>query len=225
MSRVLVTALTTAINTTDITVGGGENSKTIQIRRDSVKVEFSVTDETFEPPRPVENATVNIQTGGTLPTLNDGLATTSVAVNREYCVTVTKEGYDSVSETVRVRNQPTRVDFSIRRTDNLSDTAANDRIVGGESTRITVTDEYGERVAGAAVTVGGSEAGQTDERGQRRVQIDAAGDATIDVSDGDLSTSTTVEGFDPDATPIETPTETATSTETPGGNGPGSASW
>jgi PGF-CTERM protein len=214
-------------NTTDITVGERENDRTVQIRRGSAEVEFSVTDETFKPPRPIENATVDIRNGATLPTLNNGLATTSVAVNREYRVTVTKKGYDSVTETVRVRDQPTRVDVPIRRTDNLSVTAANDRVVIGESTQITVTDEYGERVAGATVTVDGSEIGQTDENGQFRVEIDTAGNTTIGVSDGDLSTSTAVEGFDPDATPSESPTVTPTATATvtptatPGGNGPG----
>lgn len=216
-------------NGTSITVGAGENNKTVQIRRGSAEVAFRVTDDTFATPRPLENATVNIRGGASLPTLSNGLATTSVAVNRQYQVTVTKNGYDSVTRTLGVGEQPANLNVSIRRTEAISVTAANERVVVGESTQVTVTDEYGERVAGATVSVDGSEIGTTDGDGMLTVPIETAGNVTINVADGSLSASTTVESIDPDATPAATPTatatvtatETANATETPGGSGPG----
>jgi PGF-CTERM protein len=101
-------------------------------------------------------------------------------------------------------------------------------VVVGESTQVTVTDEYGEPVSNATVRIGDSEIGQTDADGRLTVPIDSPGNVTITVADGSLSASTTVESFDPDATPEPTATETATATatetaatETPGEDGPG----
>lgn len=215
-------------NGTGLTIDGPTVNRTIQLRRGSAEVEFRVTDDTFATPRPIENATVNIRGGASLPTLSNGLATTSVPVNRDYQVTVSKDGYNSVTRTLRVGEQPVVLNLSIRRTEAVSVTAANDRVVVGESTQVTVTDEYGEPVSNATVRVGDSEIGQTDANGRLTVPIDSPGNVTITVADGSLSASTTVESFDPDATPEPTATETATATatetaatETPGEDGPG----
>jgi PGF-CTERM protein len=218
-------------NRTDIAIDGSTANKTVQIRRGSAEVSFRVTDDTFAEPRPLENATVNIRGGASLPTLSNGFASTSVAVNREYQVTVSKDGYTSVTRTLQVEERPVNLNVSIRRSEAISVRAANDRVVVGESTQVTVTDEYGEAVAGATVSTGGSEIGTTDANGQLTVPLDTAGNATINVSNGSLSASTTVEVFDPDATPeptatatataTETATETSAATETPGDSGPG----
>lgn len=213
-------------NTTDITVGPGTNNKTVQIRRDSVPVEFRVTDDTFATPRPIENATVNIQGGASLPTLTNGFASTSVPVNRDYTVTVSKDGYDSVTRSLEVDEEATSLNVSIRRTEAISVTAANDRVVVGESTSVTVTDEYGERVSGATVSVNGSTVGETNANGQATVPIESTGSTSITVETNGLSASTVVEGVQPaqEATPTVTATVTATettATPTPGEDGPG----
>lgn len=199
-------------NDTGITIGPGTNNKTVQIRRDTVEVEFRVTDDQFATPRPIENATVNIQSGASLRTFTNGFASTSLPVNREYTVTVSKDGYDSVTRTLQVGEEATSLNVSIQRTAAISVSADNDRVVVGESTSVTVTDEYGERVSGATVIVNGTEVGQTDANGRATVPIDAAGGATINVRSDGLSAAVVVEGVRP--APDETPTSTATMTET-----------
>ena len=209
-------------NKTSLFIGPGMNNETVQIRRGNVEVQFNVTDDTFETPRPIENATVNIQGGASLPTLSNGFASTTVAVNREYTVTVSKDGYESATRTVQVGETSAMLNVSIRRTDAISVEASNDRVVVGESTQVTVTDEYGERVAGATVSAADSTVGETDANGQLSVPIDSAGNTTITVEANGLSASTVVEGVEAAANPTATATPTnATSTETPGDNGPG----
>jgi PGF-CTERM protein len=211
-------------NKTSLSIGPGTNNKTVQIRRGTVEMQFNVTDDTFATPQPIENATVNIQGGASLPTLSNGFASTTVAVNREYTVTVSKDGYESVTRTIQVGEQRTMLNVSIRRTDAISIEAANDRVVVGESTQVTVTDEYGERVAGATVSAGDSTVGETDANGQLTVPIDAAGNTTITVETDGLSASTVVEGVEPasnEPTATVTQTDTPTTTETPGDSGPG----
>jgi PGF-CTERM protein len=151
-----------------------------------------------------------------------------VPVNRDYEVTVSKDGYVSASRSVSVDERPEQVSFIINREPAIGVDAANDRVVVGESTRLTVTDEYDEPVAGATVSVGGSEVGTTGEDGTYDVEIPEAGNTTVEVRAEGLSDSVTVEGVDPggEATPTATPTATettttATQTETEGGGSPG----
>ncbi len=225
-------------NNTDIIVGEGMNNKTVRLRRGSTEARFIVVDETFDTPRPIENATVDIQGGGTLFTLSNGLATTSVSPNRDYSVTVRKDGYDTVTETLSVGESTARLNVSIERTDAISVSTSNQRVVINESTTVTVTDEYNESVAGATVRVNGTEVGQTGDNGALSVQLGTAGTIPISAVDGDLNASTTVQVFDPNSTDAtatatanatETATvtatastnETETTTETSGESGPG----
>lgn len=220
-------------NETDLTVDG-DVSKTVAIERGNVIVDFTITDETFETPQPVENVTVDIRNDATLVTSSDGTTVTDLAVNREYDITAQKDGYDPVTETLDIGEDPTSLDISIRRTDDINVRASNDRVVVGEPTQITVTDEYGNLVEGATVSIGGTTVGQTDANGQLSVPINSTGNVSIDVEDSGLSASVSVESFQPssnDSTPTATATATvtqtvtstpnATATETPAGTGPG----
>lgn len=70
---------------------------------------------------------------------------------------------------------------------------------------MTVVDEYGVPVTGAAVSVGGSQVGTTDDGGVLNVEVPAAGEQTIEAT----------------ATETATATATAAETTTTGGGGPG----
>jgi len=214
-------------NDTELAITG-DVERTVRIERGAVELSFNVTDDHFDPPRPIESARVQIGDEATLSTLPTGRQGTSVPVNREYEVTITKEGYRSVSRTVAVDEAPVELNVSIQREPAVNVTAANERVVVGESTSVTVTDEYDEPIADASVSVEGSQAGTTDERGALSVEIPGADEQTIEVTVDGLSDTVTVEGIDPGteaatATRTATVTEAATATETTttGGGGPG----
>jgi len=203
-----------------------EKTHTVTVQRADVDATVTVVDDHFDPPRPVEEATVRIPSRGTtLTTGSDGTATLSLPVNRNYDVRVDKDGYDAERIRLGVGEESVSREVAIRRSPALSVESVNRRIVVGESTVVTVTDEYDRLVEGAAVSVGGETVGRTDDQGQLRVPVDEAGEVTIEASDGDTTATVTVEGVDPSAT--ETPggtstaTPTATSTATPGEEGPG----
>ncbi len=211
-------------NRTTVVVGA-DSSRTMVLHRGNVQATFTVQDDHYDDPRPLENATVSIpQTGTTLTTLSGGEATTSVPVNRKLEVTVGKEGYDSVTKTLEVGESDTSMTVSIQRTEAISVAPANERVVVGETTRITVTDEYGTPVEGATVTRNGETVGTTDAEGHLTVPVESAGEVTISASAEGLSASATVEGVDTgggDGTATGTSQTDADATETPGDGGPG----
>lgn len=211
---------------TSIEITRVEKTETISVQRADADVTVSVVDDHFEPARPVENARVRFpDLGRTLTTGSDGMVTGSVPVNQNHRIRVTKDGYDAERASVRVGENPASLEVAIQREPGLNVESVNRRVIVGESTVVTVTDEYNETVEGATVSVGGEEAGTTDQRGQLRVSIEDAGNVTIEASSGDATATTTVEGVDPSATetPTATPTpgESPTPTPTPGESGPG----
>lgn len=216
----------------------GETEKRVTLERGTVSVDFRVVDDNFDEARPVENATVAVpEIGYSSRTFDNGETSTSVRVNREYTAEVSKDEYETVSQQFTVVEEPVSVDIAISRADTLNVQASNNRVVVGESTRITVTDEYGEPVPNAAVRVDGLSASRTDDDGEATVTINSTGNVTVTVSDAGLSESVTVEGVESgsDRTPTPTPesptpspaepTETEAMTadteETAGDNGPG----
>ena len=213
----------------------GDVASSVTIRPGAVQLGFNVTDDHFSPPQPVTDATITIQElGNTLRTLEDGDQTTSVPVNRVYTVEFTKSGYETVTRKVRVREASTVVDVRIQRTPALTLEMANDRVVVGETTRARVTNEYGEPVEGAAVAVGGVQAGTTDDQGHVDVPIDADGNQTVRATQGSLSTTAVVEGIEPGqktspstttttgpTTSTTAPPTTLTTTTATSGGGPG----
>jgi len=209
--------------TIEVDVDREEVSDTIEIERGVVSVQFNVTDDHFEPARPIEDARIEVG-GDSFTTRENGLRSTDLPVNTDYEVRVSKDGYEAVTEEVSVRESDSQVAISIQRTPELVLEVANDRVVVDESTRVTVTNEYDEPVAGATVSVDGTEAGQTDENGEAVVRIVDPGEREITAATGGLSASVTVEGVDPDAedeeTPIDTPQE-PTDTPEPDEEGPG----
>lgn len=226
----------------------GTVNKTVTLRSGTRTVNFRVVDDHFDPAQPIENARIRIsEIGYSSLTFENGETSTSVPVNREYNIQVNKDGYSSAGKRVSIEEESKDVTVRITRADELRVTAANDRVVVGESTRITVRDEYGDPVSNAQVSTGGTTVGQTDANGQLEVSVDTAGNVSIDVADAGETASVTVEGIevgssetptpDPETptpdpeTPTpdpETPTPEDTETPTPedddttaGGNGPG----
>lgn len=206
-------------HTSNVDVGEG-TERQVTIERGTVDVTFAVADDHFDSPRPVDNASIAIDpVGSSLVTLNDGTVTTSIPVNRNYDVTVTRPGYESVTRELRVGESPTELSATIRRTPNLTVRVSNGRVVVGETTRVTVTDEYGDPVQGATVLRNGESVGETDANGEFDVGIESAGEVTIEVRQGGLADSASVEGVQPGG--ADDGNATTADGDTDGGLGPG----
>ena len=197
-----------------------------RIETGSVLVTFDVRDDHFDPARPVENAVISIPSSGvTSPTLADREATTSVPVNTEFEVEITKDGYRTVTQTLDVDEQQTSLSATIQREEAISLTVSNSQVIVGENVTVDVENEYGTVVEGATVTVDGGSVGETNEQGELTFSIQNSGVNTISVESGGLEDSATVEGFSPDeGTPEDTATEVETTEDestTSSGIGPG----
>jgi uncharacterized protein (TIGR03382 family) len=208
-------------NASDLAVTG-DVSRQVAIQQGSATVTFAVTDPHFDPPRPVENATISVGDIGTVRTLGNGEATIQVPVNARTRVSVTKPNYSAVTRRLVVGEDATTLDVSIRRTPALAVRPANDRVVVGESVTVAVTDEYGDAVEGATVQFDGDSVGQTDTDGELSVTIESEGTHRIAASTGNLTAAATVEGVRAatetpslTATPTPTATRTATAADAP----------
>jgi len=202
-----------------LTLGvGAGTERAVSLQRGTVQVTFNVTDDHFEEPRAIRNATIDVQPLGTsLVTLSDGQVTTTLPVNRDYDLTVSKDGYRTAERTLPVTQGDIEYDVAVRRTPSLEVAAANERVVVGETTRVTVTNEYDEPAEGVPLLVEDAEIVRTDADGEADVPIESAGTVTIRAVYQGIESSTTVEGVQADGT--EPATATATSTD--GGIGPG----
>lgn len=174
----------------------GTVNKTVTLRSATRTVNFRVVDSHFDPARPIEDARVRIpDISYSSQTFENGQTSTSVPVNRDYTVQVNKDGYSSVGKRITVEESPVNVSVSISRSNALSMEADNDRVVVGESTDVTVTDEYGDPVPNAQVRVDGQNVGLTDDNGEYEVPIEAAGNVTIEAADAGQTASVTIEGI------------------------------
>ncbi|MFC5133833.1 MULTISPECIES: carboxypeptidase-like regulatory domain-containing protein [Haloferacaceae] len=180
---------------------------TVGIERGTVTLEVRTFDDHFDPPVPIETGAIRVSSavyGGEV-SVTEGTASLNVPVNDAYTVAVVKEGYDASSERVRVRESPVSTNLTARRIPTLSVTPANERVLVGETTRVTVRNAYDEPTAGATVEVDGDAVGETDERGEVDVPISSVGNRTIVARDGDVTSDPvtvegveTVDGADPD---------------------------
>jgi len=199
-------------NRTRLTVDG-DVTRRVEIQQASRLVTFAVVDDHFEEPRAVSDAQITVA-GNTVTTLSDGEATIRLPVNTDYDVEVTKDGYETVSRSLTVRESTVQQNVSIQRTDSISAEPDQSQVVVGQSVRVTVTDEYGAAVENASIAVGDDTVGQTDESGEVAVPVNSAGETVIEATSGALGATVTVEGVDPNAD-AETTTagDTATTTE------------
>jgi hypothetical protein len=213
-------------NSTAVTLDGAVN-RTITLREADRQLTVRVVDDKFDPPRTLSEATVEIEGVATLTTGSNGQRGTTVAVNTDYEMTATKDGYESVTRTVSVVESAESVTLAVQREEAISVAVTAQRVLLGETTELTVTDEYGQPVAGATVSVDGTERGQTDNQGTYDLTVDSAGNRTVTVSADGLLTSATIEGVEaaapetPTATATQTDTATPTETAAAGGGSPG----
>ena len=173
--------------------------ETVRIERGTVTLDVRTFDDHFDPPRRIDDGSVRLVSSvyDAEVTVTEGTASLNVPVNTAYTVEIVKDGYDASSERIRVRESPATVNATAQRTPTLSVTPANDRVLVGETTRVTVRNAYGEPAAGATVEIDGEAVGETDARGEVDVEISSAGDRTIVARDGDVeSDPVTVEGVD-----------------------------
>ncbi|MFB6164570.1 MAG: carboxypeptidase-like regulatory domain-containing protein [Haloarculaceae archaeon] len=206
-------------NRTSLSVTG-DVSKTVAVSRGSVTVQFTVSDDHFDSPRAVENASVRVAGVGTVQTLSDGGNTMSVPVNGVYEVSITKGNYTEATPKLWVNEHKTTLSVVINRTPRVSVEAASNRVVVGEPDQVTVTDEYGAPVANASVTFDGEHVGETDADGQLSFTVEGAGAHEVAATKGSLSATTTIHGFDPNATTTAAGTEGTGTTDSTGA-GPG----
>lgn len=211
-------------NTTELTVDG-DVSQQVHVRQDSRLLQVNVRDDHFSPPQTVAEANVEVQGVGTVSTLSNGETTIQVPVNSKYDVTVTKDGYESNTTSLRVREEAQTANLTIQRTDAIDLEPANRRVVVGETVRVTVTDEYGDPVSGADVNIDGESAGQTSDDGVASVPVESAGTHDLIATSGDLEANATVEGVqaggDEETETDPATTENETTTETSDFSGPG----
>lgn len=181
---------------------------TIELTSGGVPFEFNVTDSHFDPAKPVAGATVDVEGVGTFQTGQDGLATGRIPVNSEVDVSVTKNGYETVTRTLTVNETGGTVHVDLQRTPNLTIEAVSDRVVAGESVVVTVRNEYAERVEDATILRNGTAVTTTDANGQAVVPLEEAGTWALSASrDGVSSRAVTVVAID---TSPETTSSTAT---------------
>ena len=207
-------------NSTAVEVGESTETQ-VHVERGTVSLAVTVRDGHFSPPRPLDNATVRIDSVGQLRTFDGGEASVRVPVNTDLSLTVEKQGYNDVTERIRVQESDRRVNLSTNRTHSLSLEPMNTRIVAGERLGVTVVDEYSDPVEGATILVDGEPAGTTDADGRVAVTVAEPGNHTIAATmDGLESASVTVRAIPEDGeTVTSTPTTTATPTEATPGSG------
>ena len=204
-------------NTTTVKVGASTRTR-IPIERGTVSLTVAVRDPHFSPPRPVSNATVSIASIGQLQTLADGGARVSVPVNTELSITVSKEGYDDVTERVRVEESDLRVNVSANRTPSLRLESINTRVVAGERLGVSVVDEYSEPVEGATILLDGEAVSSTDADGRAAVTVEEPGNHTLAAEKEGVDSSPVTIRAIPEGgeTPTSTPPPPTTTEASPG---------
>lgn len=201
-------------NETDVRVQDSTDLS-LGLRQGTVTVQFEVTDDHFSPAKPIEGADIQIQNVGTLKTTSDGTQTAAVPVNSDVEISVTKDGYETTTRTIRIGESSRDVSFTINRENALTLEPDNQQIVAGTKVRLTVTDEYGDTVEGATILVDGEEVGTTGADGTFQATLDSAGTHDIVAKhEGVTSSTVTVEAIEPGGEDTATAT-TKPDTETP----------
>jgi PGF-CTERM protein len=203
---------------TEMTVDG-DVEDSVAIERGSVTLSVQVIDPHFDPSRPIEGVTVSVDSVGQFTTQPEGTASVGVPVNSELDMTVTGENYEEVSQTVSVNESAVSVNVSTSRAPEISLESANERVIAGEGTLVTVRNEYDEPVEGATVLLDEDAVGETDANGQLTVTVSDPGDHSIVAERGELqSGSVTVTGVNVNG---ETPAPTEEPQTMTDSSGPG----
>jgi hypothetical protein len=181
--------------TTRTVIVAGSPDETVSIERGRVDYDVIVEDPRFDPAQPVADATVSVEGVGEVTTDDNGAATPLLPVNSRLEVTVSKEGYGTVTETVTTTESEGSLVFELSREPSLSLTAVNERVVVGEVVPVEVTDAYGDPASGVTVRIDGEAVAQTDENGRATVRIESAGEHELTArGQGVTSEAVTVRG-------------------------------
>jgi hypothetical protein len=180
-----------------VEVNEQEVSEEIEIESARVTVDFTVLDDHFSEPRPLEGAEVEIAGGQRVPTDASGEAQARIQVNDDYEVTTILDGYQERTTTLRVGEKPTSLEIRTQRNPAISINQLQNAIVVGQPTQVTITNAYDEPVEGATVSLNDDTVGETDLQGQVVFNITQAGANTIEASYQSLSAETMLEGVDP----------------------------
>ena len=207
-------------NRTQFDVGSEGARHEVAMRTGTVQVEVRVLDDHFDDPQPVSNATVEFGDIGTVRTTG-GTAVFAVPVNTDHRVRVSKPEYESARTRYSVGESSGTIRLTIQREPAVIVQPANRRVVVGESTVVTVVDEYGDPIGNATVSLDGEPVARTDGSGQARVPIESGGNHTVIASargiesEGATVVGVDVDGSAPTASPSPTATATASATATP----------
>ncbi|GAA0553901.1 carboxypeptidase-like regulatory domain-containing protein [Halorubrum ejinorense] len=182
----------------EVTVSANSEA-TVTIERGTATLDVRVFDDHFDPPTAIETGSVRVSSSvfdGRV-SVTDGTASLTVPVNALYTVEVVKDGYGGSPERVRVRESAAATNVTAQRTPALTVVPANERVLVGETTRVTVRNAYDEPATGVTVVVDGESVGETDDRGEIGVEISSTGSRTIVArSDDAESDPVTVEGVE-----------------------------
>jgi hypothetical protein len=191
-----------------------DTERTIVIERGTVLLSVNITDDYYEPPRPVAGATVDIEQVGSIVTQSDGTQVVNAPVNSELDTVVSKDGYDTVERVITTDESAVEFSADLDRSAALTVTVMSDNIVVGEQVLVTVTDEYDDPVANADVFLGEESVATTGEDGTTIVTIESAGEQPITASKNDTtSAAVTVNGVATGETVTSTATTTTASAE------------
>lgn len=192
----------------------GNVTETVALDSGSVELSIGVVDDHFEEPEALAGVRVEVDDVASVTTLSDGETSVRVPVNTKLELTTSKEGYESTTKTVTVGESTTEVELAVNRVDALNLTPANDRMVAGERLTVTVTDEYGETVAGATVRLDGEVVGETEADGTLRLEVSEPGTHTlVAAAAGVESDPAEIRAISDESEATATATETGTATE------------
>ena len=180
---------------------GIDTERKFELERGQVRLDITVVDDHFDPPRELENARVSLSDAvGEVATVrtSGGTASLSVDANNRYTLRVLKDGYVEETTRVSVRESDRAVEATTQRLPNLTVERQNTRVVVDEETRLTVLNAYGEPVEGAEIRHEGRTVAETDANGQAYVTVESAGTQEFTAVTGDAdSEPVTVEGVGP----------------------------
>jgi hypothetical protein len=204
-----------------VTVDGAAVQRTVTLDPGSVELSVQAVDGRTN--EPLADALVEVESVGSVRTAGDGSQTVRVPVNSQLSVSVSKDGYEPASATVVVDESPESVTLATTRSANLSLALARTELAAGETVAATVTDAYGDPVAGASVLVDGEAVAETGGDGTASVPVETAGEHDVRArGGGTLSNQVQVIAEQSETTETATPTQngrtngTATATDASG---------
>jgi len=174
-----------------------QTERSIAVESGRVTVSFRVLDDHFDPPEPIEGATIETERT-ILETGSEGQRSVDLDVNTVQNVTVNRDGYVEVTRRLVVGETDRAFEITTQREPELELVSDQQRVIVGEQVRVTATNAYDEPVAGATILLDGEPVGETGTNGQLLVGITETGQQTVRAEADLLRGETTVEGVDPD---------------------------